>query len=38
MFIDELSKTGFNIVLDNELQNNQGTITELAEKVLEESD
>ena len=24
--------------LDNELQNNQGTITELAEKVLEESD
>ena len=25
------------IVLDNELQNNQGTITELAEKVLEES-
>lgn len=38
MFITELSKTGFNIVLDNELQNNQGTIIELAEKVLEESD
>lgn len=37
-FIQELSKNGYNITLDSELNNNQGTITELAEKVLENTD
>lgn len=36
--VNELSKNGYNIELDNELMNNQGTITELATKVLEGSD
>ena len=34
----ELSKTGFDIVLDTELQNNMGTAQELTEKVLEGTD
>lgn len=38
LFVNELSKTGFGIVLDPELENNMGNITYLAEKVLEESD
>jgi hypothetical protein len=38
LFINELSKSGFNIVLDPELENNMGNITYLAEKILEESD
>lgn len=38
LFINELSKTGFNLEFDTELQNNQGTAQELAEKVLEGSD
>ena len=38
LFIKELSKTGFNLEFDNELENNQGTIGELAEKILEGSD
>ena len=33
-----LSKQGFNIELSKELYNNQGTIQELAKRVLEESD
>ena len=33
--IEELSKNGFNLEFDTELQNNIGTITELAAKVLE---
>ena len=37
-FVNELSKSGFNLVLDNELENNIGTIDYLAEKVLEDSD
>ena len=37
-FVNELSKSGFNLVLDNELENNMGTIDYLAEKVLEDSD
>jgi hypothetical protein len=38
LFTNELSKTGFSLVLDAELQNNMGTMTELAERILEESD
>lgn len=35
LFINELSKTGFSLEFDNELQNNQGTAQELAQKVLD---
>ena len=38
LFINELSKNGFNLQLDTELENNQGTITELAEYTLAETD
>ena len=38
LYITELSKTGFDIVLDTELQNNMGTAQELTEKVLEGTD
>lgn len=38
LFVNELSKTGFDLVFDNELENNQGTAPELVEKVLEGSD
>ncbi len=38
IYINELSKTGFNLEFDTELENNQGTISELAARVLEESD
>ena len=38
LFINELSKNGFNIVLDTELENNSGTVLELAEKVLDGTD
>ena len=37
-FVNELSKSGFGIVLDVELENNTGTIVELGRKVLEGSD
>jgi hypothetical protein len=37
-FVNELSKSGFDIVLDNELENNMGTIEELGATVLEGSD
>lgn len=37
-FVNELSKTGFDLVLDNELENNMGTVEELAETILEETD
>ena len=37
-FVTELSKTGFEIELDNELENNMGTIDVLAESILEGSD
>ena len=33
-FVQELSKNGFNIVLDEELMNNSGTAKELADSVL----
>lgn len=38
LFVNELSKTGFEIEFDNELKNNMGTLQYLAEKVLEDSD
>lgn len=34
LYINELSKNGFNLEFDTELENNMGTIDELAEKVL----
>ena len=37
-FINELSKNGFSIELDTELENNTGTIRELSEAILEETD
>jgi hypothetical protein len=37
-FVNELSKSGFNLVFDNELENNMGTIHFLGEEVLKESD
>ena len=37
-FVLELSKNGYNLTFDNELNNNQGTAAELAEKVLEGTD
>lgn len=38
LFINELGKNGFKVELDTELENNQGTATELAAQVLEETD
>lgn len=38
LFINELSKTGYNLTFDAELENNQGTVQELAGRVLEGSD
>ena len=38
LHIDELSKTGFQIELNSELENNQGTVIELGERILEGSD
>ena len=38
LFVNELSKSGFNLVLNAELENNMGNIETLATTVLEESD
>lgn len=38
VFINELSKNGFNIILDTELENNSGTVLELAETILDGTD
>ena len=38
MFIQELAKTGYNISFSTELNNNLGTVTELAETILKDSD
>lgn len=38
VFINELSKNGFEIVLDAELENNMGTVLELATEVLDGTD
>ena len=37
-FVNELSKTGFEIELDNELENNMGTIDQLCTYILDGSD
>lgn len=37
-FVNELSKSGFNLEFDQKLENNMGNIETLAERVLEESD
>lgn len=37
-FINELSKTGFELTFDTELENNQGTAVELGKKVVEGTD
>lgn len=37
-FIQELGKNGFRVELDTELENNQGTVTELAKTVLKDTD
>ena len=38
LWVNELAKTGYNVELAQELGNNQGTVTELAERVLESTD
>lgn len=38
LFINELSKSGFNLEFDAKLENNMGNITSLAEVILDESD
>ena len=38
LFINELGKNGFNLEFSDELENNQGTVQELAEKVLKNTD
>lgn len=38
LFVNELSKSGFNLVFDNQLENNMGNIETLAERILDESD
>ena len=38
LYISELAKNGYNLVFDTELENNMGTITELAEVILDGTD
>ena len=38
LFVNELSKTGFSLEFGPELKNGQGTVTEIAEQVLEGTD
>lgn len=38
VYVNELGKNGWSVVLDSELENNYGNLTELATKVLEGSD
>ena len=38
LFVNELGKVGYNIVLSNDLRNNQGTIFELGEKAVKGTD
>ena len=38
LFVQELARNGYGITFNTELNNNQGTITELAEKTLENTD
>lgn len=38
LFINELSKTGFNLEFDTELENNQGTVQELGARIVDGTD
>ena len=38
LFVNELSKSGFELEFDNELENNMGTVTYLGDNILEGSD
>ena len=38
LFINELSKSGFNLEFDPKLENNMGNVETLAERILDESD
>jgi hypothetical protein len=38
LFINELSKSGFNLEFATELNNNIGTVDDLADRILAESD
>ena len=38
LYLNELSKSGFELQFDTELENNMGTLPELAGKILEGSD
>ena len=38
LFVNELSKSGFNLEFNQELENNMGNIETLAERILDESD
>lgn len=38
LFVNELSKSGFDLVFDTELENNMGTVEELGRRILEGSD
>ena len=38
LFVNELGKTGYEVELDTELRNNMGTITELANSILDGTD
>lgn len=37
IFVNELGKNGYDVLLDTELENNYGTVSELGAKVLEDS-
>ena len=37
-YINELGKVGYGVTLDKDLENNQGTVTELAKEVLKDTD
>lgn len=38
LYISELSKNGYNLIFDTELENNMGTVTELGNAILEGTD
>ena len=38
LFVQELAKNGYGVTFNSELNNNQGTVTELAAKILENTD
>jgi len=38
LHINELSKNGFNLEINQELNNNYGTLTELGKRILKDTD